>query len=104
MKTAFVLSLTAALALAGCTYKTEKVQPVATVPAPPPTVVVAPPPQPVVVAAPSPQEVMVTYALPAGFPAAQASAISYCRTHYGSTSASIVSDDHAGHATFACVA
>src|SRR5262245_49937318 len=103
MKTALVLSLTAALAIAGCTYKTTKVQPVATVPAPAPTVVVAPAPQPVVVAAPAPQEVMVTYALPAGFPAAQWSAINYCRAHYGSTGASIMTDDHAGHATFACV-
>jgi hypothetical protein len=103
MKSALVLSLTAVLAIAGCTYKTTKVQPVATAPAPPPTVVVTPPPQPVVVAAPAPQQVMVTYALPAGFPAAQQSAISYCRAHYGATSAAIVTDDHAGHATFACV-
>jgi len=103
MKSALVLSLTAVLAIAGCTYKTTKVQPVATAPTPPPTVVVTPPPQPVVVAAPAPQQVMVTYALPAGFPAAQQSAISYCRAHYGATSAAIVTDDHAGHATFACV-
>ena len=103
MKSALVLTLTAMLAVAGCTYKTTKVQPVAAAPAPAPTVVVAPPPQPVVVAAPAPQQVMVTYALPAGFPAAQVSAISYCRAHYGATSAAILSDDHAGHATFACV-
>jgi hypothetical protein len=103
MKSALVLTLTALLAVAGCTYKTTKVQPVAAAPAPAPTVVVAPPPQPVVVPAPAPQQVMVTYALPAGFPAAEQSAIAYCRVHYGAAGASIVTDDHAGHATFVCV-
>jgi len=104
MKLAIVLPLAAALAVAGCTYKTTKVQPVAQAPAPAPTVVVTPPPPaPAVVAAPSPQQVMVTYALPAGFPGAEQSAIGYCRTHYGSSGAALVSDDHAGHAMFSCV-
>src|SRR5262249_27082901 len=103
MKSALVLTLTAMLAVASCTYKTTKVQPVAAPPARARPVVGAPRPQAVVGAAPAPQRVMVTYALPAGFPAAQVSAISYCRAHYGATSAAILSDDHAGHATFACV-
>jgi hypothetical protein len=101
MKSAIILTLTAVLAFAGCTYKTTKVQPVTAAPAPAPTVIVAPPP--VVIPAPAPPQVMVTYSPPAGFPAAHHSAIEYCREHYGSTGASIVTDDHAGHATFACV-
>jgi hypothetical protein len=98
MKTAIIVAIAAAAVLSACTSKETKV---VQTPAPAPTVVVEQPA--VVVPAPTPLEVMVTYALPAGFPAARQSAAGYCRSHYGSADASLVADDHAGHATFACV-
>jgi hypothetical protein len=102
MKSSLIAACAVLVTVAACTSKTTIVRPVTQAPAPAPTVIVAQPP-PAVVAAPDPRQVIVTYALPAGFPAAQMTATEYCRQHYGSTAASIVTDDHAGHATFACV-
>jgi uncharacterized lipoprotein YbaY len=99
MKTVIVMALTAAALLAGCSSKETKV---VNTPAPAPAPVVVVQPQ-VVAPATTQGQVIVTYQPPTTSQVLQQTAINYCTQHYGSTTARLVSDDYAGHATYACV-
>ena len=112
MRTSIIITLAAAAAIAGCTSETTVVRPVAVVPAPAPApTVVYQAPAPVVYAGPAPtvypappaRQVLVTYTGSSGFPAAQRTAAIYCGQHFGSSSASLLTDDRlSGRATFTC--
>src|SRR5215475_12911815 len=96
MRASIIVTLAAGLALVACTHKETKIEQPTVVPAP------APAPNIVVVPAPTTGQVVVTYGA-GGYQVAQQQAAGYCIQHYGSTGAQLVTDDRAGHATFACV-
>jgi len=103
MRNSIIVALAVAAGLAACTSKTTVVKPVTEVPAPapPPTVVYVPPP--VVYPTPTAGQISVNYSGPGSFELAQQKAAAYCGEHYGYSNARLLTDDRAGHATFACV-